>query len=522
MNLKMFSVSDAGFPESIRKSLSAEMGRTDLVMLILLWAHAPVVIFLAPIGYGTWPIAAAGSAAACILGSITYAFFRGTFLSRIIMSNLLAVYSATLIMTQLGRIEMHFHVFGSIAFLAMYKDWRVLLAPAPLVVFYHTALNNCQVYNVEWLGIPLMVFNYGTGLDIVLLHATFVVFETSVLVYYAATFRTQFIHQMHEIEEKSAQGSALAERASDISRAIQTSADQVSEASTKVTANAGDQAASFEEISATLEELNAGMESMTESTRTQNSNLAALQDQLDELRKSAASIENIVTNANTSAATARAEAARGQDLLQVMVDSMAKIQSNTTEVNSMVDIINEIADRVNLLSLNASIEAARAGDSGRGFGVVAQEIAKLADRTAQSVVSIRRLSQESKGEVMRGRENVDAGVRMLQQLIARIHETSAHMTSVNEVVKLQDHARNAALHRISQISGDVKNFLSTLEEQTTASRSIQAAVVTLGKNGEELAATSVSFQGIVRQCREQSAVLARAVQSLVDAEARSR
>ena len=67
---------------------------------------------------------------------------------------------------------------------------------------------------------------------------------------------------------------------------------------------------------------------------------------------------------------------------------MREMGKRTSDISSIVDTINLIAERTNLLSLNASIEAARAGDAGRGFAVVAEEIRNLADRSAKATADI--------------------------------------------------------------------------------------------------------------------------------------
>ena len=88
-----------------------------------------------------------------------------------------------------------------------------------------------------------------------------------------------------------------------------------------------------------------------------------------------------------------------------------KIQPpSSREMMGIVDIINDISEKINLLSLNAAIEAARAGDAGRGFAVVADEISKLADQTAISIKEIDRLIKVNNDEITAGGDNIDSAI----------------------------------------------------------------------------------------------------------------
>jgi len=102
------------------------------------------------------------------------------------------VFSAILIHAQLGRIEMHFHVFVAMAFLLVYVDWKVVLASSAFIAIHHAVVNYLQ--SLEFKaggGIPVLGFNYECGWDIVALHAFFVIFEATVLIYLGSTMRTQ-------------------------------------------------------------------------------------------------------------------------------------------------------------------------------------------------------------------------------------------------------------------------------------------------------------------------------------------
>ena len=114
------------------------------------------------------------------------------------------------------------------------------------------------------------------------------------------------------------------------------------------------------------------------------------------------------------------KAREGEQSMTGMNSAMTRIIQSSEEMTGIVKIINDISERINLLSLNAAIEAARAGDAGRGFAVVADEISKLADQTASSIKSIDTLIRTNESEIGKGNQNVGAAVEKINYIISDI------------------------------------------------------------------------------------------------------
>ncbi len=111
----------------------------------------------------------------------TYHFYKGSQLFRYVVSLVLLTFSIIGIQQSLGRIEMHFHVFVALSFLIIYTDKKILTMASVFIVLHHVIFNYLQQFNIELLKTPIIVFNYGCGLDIVLFHVAMVVFEWIVL-----------------------------------------------------------------------------------------------------------------------------------------------------------------------------------------------------------------------------------------------------------------------------------------------------------------------------------------------------
>lgn len=174
-----------------------------------------------------------------------------------------------------------------------------------------------------------------------------------------------------------------------------------------------------------------------------------------------------------------------------------KLTSNITEVNSVIQVINEIAEQTNLLALNASIEAARAGDAGKGFAIVAQEIGKLAEQTKISSGNINNslngISETANG-VLATTENVNQ--QFSEQIKVVENAISSFEKIVNAVELILPGVENISLsiNKINTqkdgISSNVETVSAVAEQVSAATQEVSASIEEMNESSQNVEATA--------------------------------
>ncbi len=173
---------------------------SDRVMLLLLALQWAVATFITSIKYSTYYYGFFSGALVVLPLLLLYKYLKGERYFRYFIAVAMMLFSIIFIQQYLGRIEMHFHVFIAMAILTLYKDVMPIIFAAATTIIHHVVFNYLQLYEVSLFDMPVMVFNYGCGFDIVFLHAIFVVIELFVLGYIV---RLQVEHTIHINESQN-------------------------------------------------------------------------------------------------------------------------------------------------------------------------------------------------------------------------------------------------------------------------------------------------------------------------------
>lgn len=190
------------------------------------------------------------------------------------------------------------------------------------------------------------------------------------------------------------------------------------------------------------------------------------------------SAENAEVAANTAKASAE-NAAKSREEINALTEAMERINATSKEIENIISAIEDIAAQTSLLSLNASIEAARAGDAGRGFAVVADQIGKLAADSAQSAVTTRELISKSLVEIENGNRIVDQTTDTIGSVLEDMAQFATMASGAAESSKTQAAMLKEVEQGIDQISTVVESNSAAAEETSAISEELSAQAQTL-------------------------------------------
>ncbi|HNF14709.1 MAG TPA: bacteriohemerythrin [Leptospiraceae bacterium] len=206
--------------------------------------------------------------------------------------------------------------------------------------------------------------------------------------------------------------------------------DEFAEASEKIAANA-------RISSSRLTELSDATSVLADSVSKETERIKEIRNSIVLLNDSTVNIAHLFKELSAVSSRSAAQANSGKVKIEEVKVAMEEIGKNSKAIKDIMGLINDISEQTNLLALNASIEAARAGAAGKGFSVVAAEVSRLADNTADRVKEIEKLIKTTNQAVNNGTSKVDEAGRTMDAILESSSLVDKYIDKVQEKVNIQ-------------------------------------------------------------------------------------
>jgi len=531
----MADVSVNRAPESI---LALGWQNTDRLLSTLLLLHLPAGIGLG-IYTGDWLTPLIVGLIASALPFALARLLPGRLITRLTIGACFMLFSALFIQLTHGMIEMHFHVFATLAFLLMYRDWRVPTMAAGVAAVHHLSFHFLHV-----AGYPVHLFNHGGGLGMVIVHALFVVFETAVLIHLsllsaaeanqaqalmsAARSLSEGNLRIHLARSSGPFGAAVASMGDGLAKltatlrvvaeraeTIQTSALAVTNSTSQVLDSsaqaaqisaqwaaavstqqrgAAQTAETVGQLQSAISQIAQGAQSLAGEAQGTASTVDRMARALEEAARAAQSLAESATEnrsmAQSGAEAVRQSAAGMERIRQTVTEGAAQLEELgrlSSQIDAITLTINAIAEQTNLLALNAAIEAARAGEHGRGFAVVAEEVRKLAASSSNSSQEIARLVQSIQTSVGHAVDSLRRSTSEAEQGTRLVGSTGERLEQMLTTAQQTDADARAILKAVEQLRTANQGLVEATSSVSSVAEENTAATEQMAAGSEEVA-----------------------------------
>ncbi|RCW72003.1 methyl-accepting chemotaxis protein [Saliterribacillus persicus] len=293
-----------------------------------------------------------------------------------------------------------------------------------------------------------------------------------------------------EIGELAGSFNLMLENISDLMQTTRTSSTKVLDAAIELTEISQMQSQSAKEVAAASEEIASGATGLTDEAERGNLLASSIHDEVENVFQNNSEMENyagqVLKRSNTGLDKMNELVQKTKDgasMTDALMSKVDTLKESTEQINDVMIMLTNIAQQTNLLALNAAIEAARAGDAGSGFAVVAEEIRKLSN---QSKDSIDRVEEITNGIVF----EVNETLHVLEEAGPRFKEQVGQAEETQEILNDVGGRMSAFTDKITEVTSSIKQLRASQETLSSTIHQVSATAEESSAISEEVSATT--------------------------------